>query len=525
MPTNDIEQFASKCVKIIKKKDSCNNVYVTGQYASQNRVELGNGYSLPPTVNIQTSAGFGETYLPSFIIKYNSQGIASWATAINTNGKTDNVEINSIVIDSLDNVLVTGWYYSTSKISLGNGFWLPISSGNENVNANTFIIKYNTFGNVIWAKTIRSGEKINNNIFGSSITIDSCNNVLVTGNYNSTEPIDLGNGVRLPASVSSSIYYTYIIKYNPSGNAIWVKTIKAKNSNGFGITIDSCNNVLVTGNYNSIEPIDLGNGVQLPASASASASYAFTIKYNTSGNAIWAKTIRADENSYSYGSGITIDSSNNVLVTGYYGSTEPIDLGNGVQLPASSSASASTSTSYAYIIKYDPSGNAIWAKTIRADESSYGSGITIDLCNNVLVTGNYGSTEPIDLGNGVQLPISIGKYDGDNSEIIYSDAFTIKYNLQGNAIWAKTIRADKGSQGTSIAIDSCNNVLVTGEYNSTEPINLGNGVQLPPSPSPTSGDSSYFHIFTIKYNSSGNVLWANIIKNNNYSIGTSITVG
>jgi len=477
-----------------KTKDSENNVYVTGQYQSTNPIPLGNGLQLLPT-----PSGVSNSY----IIKYNSKGIVQWA-------KTIQAGCVGITIDSCNNVLVTGKYESTVPIDLGNGFTLPVS-----VNSNVFVIKYNSLGNVLWATTIQSNQIS----YGQSITIDSCNNVLVTGFYRSKILVNLGNGITLPVSTSTSTNggNSFTIKYNSHGLCAWAKTIQADTySYENGIGVDSCNNVIVTGNYISTVPIDLGNGIILPSST---IKRPFTIKYNSFGNTQWVNIIKADMSSNS--NGITIDSCNNIIITGYYRSTIPVQFGNGITLNPST-------INKGIIIKYNPQGNIQWVNTIQANQNSIGKSITTDSCNNLIITGQYQSTDPVLLGNGIILTPSIGStiYQGSST----GDAFIIKYNPQSNVQWAKTIQANKYSYGWSIITDSCNNIIVTGQYQSTSITQLGNGSVLVPSIGTGTGTDPNTNeykppgdAFTIKYNTTGVVQWNTTIKATNFSIGYSIT--
>jgi hypothetical protein len=145
-------------------------VYVAGAYNSASVVTLNNGKTLPTSVG-----GFD-----AFIVKYDTSGLAQWATTISGTGADST---NSITIDSTG-VYVVGRYTSTPVVTLNKGKTLPASVGQD-----VFIVKYNTSGLAQWATAI-SGTGYDN-VFG--IANDSTG-VYVTGNYTSTSKVLLTDG-------------------------------------------------------------------------------------------------------------------------------------------------------------------------------------------------------------------------------------------------------------------------------------------------------------------------------------------
>jgi hypothetical protein len=402
--------------------------YVTGSYRSASVVTLNNGITLP--ISVQDDA---------FIVKYDTSGLAQWATRIS--GTVSDLGY-AIATDSTG-VYVTGQYRSASLVTLNNGITLPIT-----VVQDAFIVKYNTSGLAQWATRI-SGTSVDT---GDGIATDSTG-VYVSGYYTSISEITLNNGITLPISQGGD---AFIIKYDTSGLAQWATTISGTIFDiGYAITTDSTG-VYVTGQFMSESVVTLNNGITLPISVGVDFADAFIVKYNTSGVAQWATTIQAigDDS----GLGIATDSTG-VYVSGYYTSDSEVTLNNGITLPIS----ANTDFTDAFIVKYNTSGVAQWATTIQGTSSRVGNGIATD-STGVYVTGEYGSASLVTLNNGKTLPISVGQ-----------DAFIVKYNTSGLAQWATTISGTGSDVGNAIATDSTG-VYVTGPYSSTSAITLTNGI-------------------------------------------------
>ena len=220
----------------------------------------------------------------------------------------------------------------------------------------------------------------------------------------------------------------FIMKYDSNGNNIWDKTAGGGSyDEGSGVAVDSDDNIIVTG---------------VTKSFGAGLTDVWTIKYDPDGNLIWNKT--AGGGSYDGGSGIAVDWDNNIIVTGW---TSSFGLeGNDV-----------------WTIKYDPDGNILWNKTLDQSLGDVGRSVAVDSYNNIVVAG---------------VTTSFGKGS--------SDVWTIKYDTDGNLLWNKTVGRNFGDWGDGVAVDSNNNIIVTGY---------------------TGFSITMVNIWTIKYDPDGNILW------------------
>jgi hypothetical protein len=95
------------------------------------------------------------------------------------------------------------------------------------------------------------------------------------------------------------------VKYNSSGTKQWTKQLGSSSEDrGRGVTVDSSDNIYVTGS----------TGGGLDGNTSSGGGDLFLVKYNSSGTKQWTKQL--DSSSYDKGTGVTVDSSNNLYVTG-----------------------------------------------------------------------------------------------------------------------------------------------------------------------------------------------------------------
>jgi hypothetical protein len=79
-----------------------------------------------------------------------------------------------------------------------------------------------------------------------------------------------------------------------------------------------------------------------------------------------------------------------------------------------------------FIVKYDPAGNVIWAKSAGGTGIDYGRGITCDKFGNIYVTGSY------------RLPsCTFGSTILTNTNTVGRSLFLVKYNDMGDVLWAR----------------------------------------------------------------------------------------
>jgi hypothetical protein len=316
-----------------------------------------------------------------------------------------------------------------------SGFVLD-TSNNVVVTGNALTVKYDSNGNELWATPYS----------GSSIAIDSAANPIVTG---------------MGANFTT-------VKLSPSGSNVWVTTYPDSlgPARSEVVMSDNSNNVYVAGSYTyncdgttcyqSLLVVKYDqNGSQLwsggysegpvgsvqveGAALGMTDSAAFVANFNPlpgptivlqfsgSGNVRW--TARLNNGGVNPTFSLVCDTQSNTVVSG-------------------EGAYAFTGTiRYDYAtFKLGTNGNALWTNSYpqRPIGSSAPNSIALDLANNSYITG-----------------YSPGR-NGTN------DIVTIKYDPNGNQVWLQRYSSPSGGSaaGNAIAVDGNGNVYVTG-YDTT----------------------------------------------------------
>jgi len=219
--------------------DALGNVYTTGFFNGVADFDPGVG-----TFDL-TSAGSYEI----FISKFDSAGNFVWAKQMGGAG-TDNSY--SIILDSSENIYVTGSFTGTSDFDPGVGTFNLTSNG---TNSDIFIAKLDTAGNFVWAKQVGgTGTDLSN-----TISLDVSGNIYTTGYFRGTVDFDPGSGTFDLNSAGSD--EVFISKYDSAGNFVWANDIGGADSDkGVSIAIDAAENIYAAGNFKGTADFDPGTG-------------------------------------------------------------------------------------------------------------------------------------------------------------------------------------------------------------------------------------------------------------------------
>ena len=394
--------------------DPFGNVFMAGTFTS-------------PSITFGNIVLNSTSNLSMFIAKYDALGNVLWAKSANGDLEFFNDVIMDLATDALGNVYLMG-NYSSPTISFGS---LTLSGGL------TFLVKYDQFGNEIWAK----GETG----YANNISTDNSGNLYLIGVFYN-QSITIGSFTLTKADTTSAWPDIFIVKYNALGNVIWAK------SEGSGgaeerlyIATNALGNVFITGVHGYFPTLTVGTFTLTNVGNSANGYDIFTIKYDSLGNVIWVKGAGGiDGNDGTLG--IATDAADNVYITGdYYASSITFDT--------TILTNQDTSGGFdSFIAKYDASGNLQWAHGIGGTGGEFAQDISIDFSNDIYVTGVY--SDSISFGATTLYNVNYGAFN----------IFIAKYDNLGNVIWATYAEGTDQDYGRSISTDPFGNVFVGGNY-------------------------------------------------------------
>ena len=294
--------------------DPAGNLYISGRYNGTIDFDPGGGiFNLTAT-----PIGFQDI----FLLKLNSSGDFIWAKSFDNDYECD---VSQLEIDPAGNILLGGEYNGLMDLDPGAGFdTVSVTS------TDIFIIKLDENGNHIWGRSFGGpgAEHI------SSLCTDNHSNVIMTGSFMDTVDFDPGPNTSILISNSQFEYDgAYILKFDPSGNFLWVSGLV----NDYyvvtsGILTDSSNSIYVTGSFSDSLDIDPGPGTHF-LSCNPLDVNSFVLKQTENGNFI-------DASHFSKHIGMAlqgIDNTQSIYVYGSFTDTTDFDPGPGVQSAISQS--------------------------------------------------------------------------------------------------------------------------------------------------------------------------------------------
>jgi Beta-propeller repeat len=375
---NGITNGTNQVVKMAL--DSSGNVYITG--FSQ---------------NANSNLGY-------VTIKYAPNSSQLWSSRNDSTNYPTAIPAG-IVLDSSNNVVVTGSAETIKYDSNGNQLWAAPYSGTAltvDAGANVYVTgfgtafnteKLNPMGSNVWSATYPSSYGPGG---GQQVLIASDNSVYVAGYYT------------FLCQDSMCYQEVLVIKYGPNGNQLWTATYVSGDVFGVqvgGIALDNANNCCLVANCQPRSPYII-------------------LKYASNGSLVWMANNPTDNfNSQAYG--LVLDHDGNVLVTGENVYYFPGCYGT---------------------YKLSTNGAYVWTNVFPSVvvNPSVATSIAVDSANNAYVTGYS---------------------PGTNSE---NDIVTIKYDHNGNQVWLQRYSSPGygNAAGNAIAVDNNGNVYVAG-YDTT----------------------------------------------------------
>ena len=308
-----------------------------------------------------------------------------------------------------------------------------------------------------------------------AIGSDSSGDIFVAGGISGTVTFGSGSGT---VTLNSSSGNGFVAEYTSAGALAWIDQVSASFT---GLAVDGSGNIVTVGYFSGTTSF---GGTTLTASG---LSDGFVWKLTGGGSSDWA--VKADgTGAFTHASGVAVDSSGNVFVSGYaYApSTASVSFG-------SATLTVAAGTAQVFVWKLDDSGSTDWAvETTGAGKAYAGGNIAVDAAGDVYVGGFYSYSS-----------VSIGGTTLDAPSSSYWSGFVWKLDGSGSTDWVAQAAGEYVDiESIGVATDSAGDVYAYGTFETGYGGSAAFGTaELTVIPYSTEG-------FVWKLNSSGSTDWA-----------------
>ena len=350
--------------------DSSGNIYITARYPDVIDFD-------PSIVNQSIFSNGGQQ---PFIAKYDKSGNYLWAKNI---PETPGIIISCMAVDNNMDIVVSGMLTQLTDFDPSMSVYSLSPAG---VNNTAFLAKYNSMGDLIWAKKYSSTD-YNKPV---KLITDSGNNIYAVGYFTDSINFDTGSG----ASWAEVDYGTYISKYDLNGEHVWGGAIDSLHvDNNVSLTVDDSSLYVINKAFSSIDA-DMSPSGQFLLPSNGTKDHV-GIKYRLStGEFEWA--FRVGGNGMDEGGCVAVDDQNIYLGGNFIGTMLNINLTDSNDYMASINGESNV-----FLASYDKQDLTFnWGRRIVASEGGATIGGIGLSDNGILVAGRYRGITDFDPSGG-----------------------------------------------------------------------------------------------------------------------------
>lgn len=407
-----------------------------------------------------------------------------------TFGGTGITQISKVVVDSFGNQYISGGYSGTIDYN-GNTY---TSSGGYDF----FLAKLDADGNVLWVSTAEGSSNVSDEFSlegGMAMAIDQHDFIYVGGSFVKSLSFKDSNGDEIALLTDGRDddllnLELFFAKYNSDGDLLWAEGGDSNSPGSEGSLATGLNSVLsinideygfpyFAGAYSGTN--FLGDDVTITgesdfylASLSKDGSYIYWVDvFGTPGN--------------DYAKSISVDTLGYLNVIGV--------IGTGImELPESDLFwDNDTGNEDSFLISYDFDGEWYFVSFMGAGEKVVGNAVGSSKKGDIYIAGSF-EEEASFSGSDIVLN-SLGT----------ADAYLVKYDLNGNALWAKQFGFSYAS-ANQLIIDEDENIVVLGQYRENIIFDADSDTPV------VLSTESELNMFMAKFDSLGTLLWAKNIE-------------
>jgi|GEM_PF-1683335 len=329
-----------------------------------------------------------------FLVKYDLDGTRRWIQQLGTD---QNDTATAITVDTAGNVYITGYTYG----ALG---------GPNQADADVFMIKYDSDGNVVWRTQLGT---VQGDVVGG-VALDSLGNVYLSGYTEGA----------FPGQTNPGSFDWFVAKYDSQGQSVWLKQFgTAGDDRALALRIDNDNNLYIAGSSE-------GN---MGSAGGQNGHDAVLTKMDTAGNILW--TTQFGTPFEDQAQSIAIEANTNIYVAGHTlgDFSDPVANGN----------------AEAFLTKIDKNGAIQWTKQLGSTGNDEAHSVVTDNNGGIYLAG-----------------FATGSVLG-NTAMGGSDLLLSKFTADGQRQWTKQLGTGGDDVAFTAATDPEGNIFIGGTTQGT----------------------------------------------------------
>jgi hypothetical protein len=285
---------------------------------------------------------------------------------------------NCIGLDRLNNIIIAG-NTAAFDFPISLGAYSDTNFGKKDI----FVSKLSPNASRILSSTFIGGSEADAAI---ALAIDKTDNIIITGNTASADFPATHGSIDDSFNGVSGDRDAFVFKLNPDGTQLVFSSFLGGSKNDFGsaLTLDNESNIYITGNTASTDFPHLSGSF---LSKILGVSNIFILKISPNGDSLLS-TPKIGGLYNNYGTSISLDSKQNIIVTGY---TTSIDFPVTVNAFQKENLGGSYS---AVVLKFDNDGqNLLFSTYLCGTGTDYAYSVAVDNEDNIFIAGSTSSED------------------------------------------------------------------------------------------------------------------------------------
>lgn len=280
----------------------------------------------------------------------------------------------------------------------------------------------------------------------------------------------------------------FVAAFDDKGEVQWVWTAGGIDSDGLNTIAAAPDGWVLGGSF--ADSFEIGK-FNLKAKGKTRATDAVLVKLATGGDTQWVKVFGGNYDDTIMH--VAVDGNANIIAQGHL---KDVSDWGGKELEAGGG-----SDNDIVLAKYDANGDHMWSQNFGNAFNDVAGGIAIDPSGSITMVGSFDKT------------VSFGK-DDTHRALGESDLYVARYTPTGALEWAKTYGSDREDQAFGVAVDKFGASVTSGFF--VGGVDFGKGV--------VQSNTPNRDVVVMKHDVHGNIVWVKTFGNKDHDDGRGVAM-